>query len=97
MALFREALRGSMRNFSRLRGFGFLLVVGGLLVMSAEAGAQDRGQTRSMVISKGGIVASESPLASPTRSQHVSRLWKAKSPPAWDWAGERPPVRRSPS
>jgi gamma-glutamyltranspeptidase/glutathione hydrolase len=53
-----------MRNFRRLRGFGFLLLVGGLLVMSAEADAQDRGQTRSMVISKGGIVASESPLAS---------------------------------
>src|SRR5580693_8146312 len=32
--------------------------------MSVEADAQDRGQTRSMVISKGGIVASESPLAS---------------------------------
>jgi gamma-glutamyltranspeptidase / glutathione hydrolase len=32
--------------------------------MSAEANAQDRGQTRSMVIAKGGIVASESPLAS---------------------------------
>jgi gamma-glutamyltranspeptidase/glutathione hydrolase len=32
--------------------------------MSVKADAQDRGQTRSMVISKGGIVASESPLAS---------------------------------
>jgi gamma-glutamyltranspeptidase/glutathione hydrolase len=32
--------------------------------MSVEANGQDRSQTRSMVISKGGIVASESPLAS---------------------------------
>src|ERR1700730_6447035 len=30
----------------------------------SSADAQDRGQTRSMVISKGGIVATESPLAS---------------------------------
>jgi gamma-glutamyltranspeptidase/glutathione hydrolase len=35
-----------------------------MVMMSADANAQDRGQTRSMVISKGGIVASESPLAS---------------------------------
>ena len=33
-----------------------------MIVVSADA--QDRGQTRSMVISKGGIVATESPLAS---------------------------------
>ena len=32
--------------------------------MNLEADAQDRGQTRSMVISKNGIVATESPLAS---------------------------------
>jgi gamma-glutamyltranspeptidase / glutathione hydrolase len=35
-----------------------------MLMLSHEAIAQDRGQTRSMVVSKGGIVASESPLAS---------------------------------
>ena len=59
-----RGVEGNMRNYGWLRGFGFLLFVGGLLVMSAGADAQDRGQTRSMVISKGGIVASESPLAS---------------------------------
>ncbi len=53
-----------MRNLNRLHGFGFFVLVGGFLLMSVEADAQDRGQTRSMVISKGGIVASESPLAS---------------------------------
>ncbi|MGC0771749.1 MAG: gamma-glutamyltransferase [Candidatus Acidiferrum sp.] len=46
------------------RGFGFLVLVGGMVVMSVGAKGQDRSQTRSMVISKGGIVASESPLAS---------------------------------
>src|SRR5499427_7618774 len=34
------------------------------VLCAAPVPAQDRGQTRSMVISKGGIVASESPLAS---------------------------------
>src|ERR1700732_3450646 len=63
-ALFAEALRGIMRNFWRLRGFGIFVLAGGLVLMSVDAEAQDRGQTRSMVISKGGIVASESPLAS---------------------------------
>jgi gamma-glutamyltranspeptidase/glutathione hydrolase len=53
-----------MRNFRRLSGFGIFVCVGGLLLMSVGANGQDRSQTRSMVISKGGIVASESPLAS---------------------------------
>lgn len=41
-----------------------LVAAGGLLIGLAPAKAQDRSQARSMVISKGGIVASESPLAS---------------------------------
>src|SRR5271165_4123756 len=53
-----------MRNFVRLGRLGLLALAGGLLLMSVAAEAQDRSQTRSMVISKGGIVASESPLAS---------------------------------
>jgi gamma-glutamyltranspeptidase/glutathione hydrolase len=53
-----------MRNFGRWRGFGIFVLAGGLVLMSLEASGQDRGQTRSMVISRGGIVASESPLAS---------------------------------
>jgi len=42
----------------------WLPVAGAMLMISAHAWGQDRSQTRSMVISKGGIVASESPLAS---------------------------------
>ncbi|HSY32069.1 MAG TPA: gamma-glutamyltransferase [Verrucomicrobiae bacterium] len=42
----------------------FLLIAGATLMLTVGAQGQDRGQTRSMVISKGGIVASESPLAS---------------------------------
>src|SRR5262250_2360554 len=41
-----------------------LVTIGWLLVGLSPAKTQDRGQARSMVISKGGIVASESPLAS---------------------------------
>ena len=52
-----------MRIPIQLLRIGFLLMAGAM-VMSVDANAQDRGQTRSMVISKGGIVASESPLAS---------------------------------
>jgi gamma-glutamyltranspeptidase/glutathione hydrolase len=53
-----------MRIFGRVCGVGLFVLAGGLLLMNLEADAQDRGQTRSMVISKGGIVATESPLAS---------------------------------
>ena len=53
-----------MRNVGRLRGLGFFVLAGGLVMMGADADGQERSQTRSMVISKGGIVASESPLAS---------------------------------
>ena len=42
----------------------FLFLAGAVFMLSADANEQDRNQTRSMVISKGGIVASESPLAS---------------------------------
>jgi gamma-glutamyltranspeptidase/glutathione hydrolase len=53
-----------MRNLGLLLGIEMLVLLGGSLLMSVDTDAQDRGQTRSMVISKGGIVASESPLAS---------------------------------
>jgi gamma-glutamyltranspeptidase/glutathione hydrolase len=53
-----------MRNWMGLRGIAFVVLAGGWVLTSAETNAQDRSQTRSMVISKGGIVASESPLAS---------------------------------
>jgi gamma-glutamyltranspeptidase/glutathione hydrolase len=53
-----------MRNWMGLRGIAVVVLAGGWVLTSAETNAQDRSQTRSMVISKGGIVASESPLAS---------------------------------
>ena len=48
----------------RLHVAQFLLMVGATLMLTVGAQGQDRGQTRSMVISRNGIVASESPLAS---------------------------------
>ncbi|HEY2546028.1 MAG TPA: gamma-glutamyltransferase, partial [Candidatus Acidoferrum sp.] len=53
-----------MRDFWWMRGVAGFVLAGGLALISVDANGQDRGQTRSMVISKGGIVASESPLAS---------------------------------
>ncbi|MGB2637604.1 MAG: gamma-glutamyltransferase [Candidatus Acidiferrum sp.] len=53
-----------MQNSRRLRGIGFFVLAGGMAFMGMDAKAQDRSQTRSMVISRNGIVASESPLAS---------------------------------
>jgi gamma-glutamyltranspeptidase/glutathione hydrolase len=47
-----------------LKAARFLLIAGVTLMLTAGAEGQDRGQTRSMVISRNGIVASESPLAS---------------------------------
>ncbi|MGB2592384.1 MAG: gamma-glutamyltransferase, partial [Candidatus Acidiferrum sp.] len=53
-----------MRSSKPLRGMASLALAGGLVLVEVGANGQDRSQTRSMVISKGGIVASESPLAS---------------------------------
>jgi gamma-glutamyltranspeptidase / glutathione hydrolase len=53
-----------MRNLRRRRGLAILVLAGGVAFMGMDARAQDRSQTRSMVISRNGIVASESPLAS---------------------------------
>jgi gamma-glutamyltranspeptidase / glutathione hydrolase len=47
-----------MRN---VRGFGYALVLS--MTITTGIFAQDRGQGRSMVVSRGGIVAAESPLA----------------------------------
>jgi gamma-glutamyltranspeptidase / glutathione hydrolase len=43
--------------------FVVALLLAGLMILGATAGTQDRSQGRSMVISRGGIVAAESPLA----------------------------------
>jgi len=53
-----------MRIFGRVRARGLIVLAGAMAMIVVNADAQDRGQTRSMVISKGGIVATESPLAS---------------------------------
>ncbi len=53
-----------MRIYGRLRGWELIVLAGAMAMIVVNADAQDRGQTRSMVISKGGIVATESPLAS---------------------------------
>jgi gamma-glutamyltranspeptidase/glutathione hydrolase len=50
-----------MRTFSMLRVFLYLSIA--VLTAGQNVGAQDRSQGRSMVISRNGIVAAESPLA----------------------------------
>jgi gamma-glutamyltranspeptidase / glutathione hydrolase len=52
------------RIFAGLRVAGFFVAAGAIAMIAVNSNAQDRSQTRSMVISKGGIVTSESPLAS---------------------------------
>ena len=42
---------------------GWIFLLGAYAMFIGTSVAQDRGQTRSMVISRGGIVAAESPLA----------------------------------
>jgi gamma-glutamyltranspeptidase / glutathione hydrolase len=53
-----------MRIFGQVSVWGLFVLAGAMATIVMNADAQDRGQTRSMVISKGGIVATESPLAS---------------------------------
>ncbi|MGB6836033.1 MAG: gamma-glutamyltransferase [Candidatus Acidiferrum sp.] len=62
-----------MRNLVWIRVLRLFVLAGGLLLMSVGAFGQDRSQTRSMVISKGGIVASESPLASQAGARILER------------------------
>jgi gamma-glutamyltranspeptidase/glutathione hydrolase len=54
----------SWRNLAGLRVAGIFVAAGAMSMIAVNSDGQDRSQTRSMVISKGGIVASESPLAS---------------------------------
>lgn len=57
--------REMKRTFMCFRKFElFVSVVASTLLIATASHAQDRSQTRSMVISRGGIVATESPLAS---------------------------------
>jgi len=54
-------VRRSMRRFAK--GMVWLQILMGLTIAGQRVDAQDRGQARSMVISRNGIVAAESPLA----------------------------------
>jgi len=60
-----------MRILMRLGVLG--IFVGAMAMIAVNADGQDRSQTRSMVISKGGIVASESPLASQAGARILER------------------------
>src|SRR5205814_7589707 len=51
---------GGRMRIHRMAGYA---ATGILLLLGNAASAQDRSQARSMVVSKGGIVAAESPLA----------------------------------
>src|SRR5579863_9859327 len=62
-----------MRTFHRMRGVACLFVVAELLATAGAANGQDRGQTRSMVMSRNGIVAAESPLAAQAGVQILER------------------------
>ena len=60
--------------FARLRvAVYFFAAAGAMAMIAVNADGQDRSQTRSMVISKGGIVASESPLASQAGARILER------------------------
>src|SRR5580658_1360239 len=61
---FPSESRGNMRTFEWSRRLRFFAGAASLALICAGVAAQDRSQTRSMVISRGGIVATESPLAS---------------------------------
>jgi gamma-glutamyltranspeptidase/glutathione hydrolase len=52
-----------MRNVVGLQVISMAVLAGAMVMTGAIANAQDRAQTRSMVISRNGIVAAESPLA----------------------------------
>ena len=56
--------QAGLEKGTRMQVLCVAIVAGAMLTMNVNANGQDRGQTRSMVISKGGIVATESPLAS---------------------------------
>jgi gamma-glutamyltranspeptidase / glutathione hydrolase len=62
-----------MRTFQRMLGIVCLFVIAELLAMAGGAKGQDRGQTRSMVMSRNGIVAAESPLAAQAGVQILER------------------------
>jgi gamma-glutamyltranspeptidase / glutathione hydrolase len=59
-----RAMTGGVELMGTSRLAQMVCCAGAMAMLTVSAQGQDRGQTRSMVISQGGIVASESPLAS---------------------------------
>src|SRR2546427_3299602 len=62
-----------MRIFPRKRVFLFVLNGAAMLMTGQVSEAQDRSQGRSMVISRNGIVAAESPLAAQAGARILER------------------------
>jgi gamma-glutamyltranspeptidase/glutathione hydrolase len=62
-----------MRILSKLRIFLVVFITVAALISVQECHAQDRSQGRSMVISRGGIVAAESPLAAQAGARILER------------------------
>jgi gamma-glutamyltranspeptidase/glutathione hydrolase len=63
----------TMRIFPRLRIFVFVLNGAAILMTGQVSEGQDRSQGRSMVISRNGIVAAESPLAAQAGARILER------------------------
>src|SRR2546421_7857595 len=68
-----EERRKTMENSRRLRVFLFVLNGVAMLMSGQVSEAQDRSQGRSMVISRNGIVAAESPLAAQAGARILER------------------------
>src|SRR2546423_8695735 len=68
-----EERRKTMENSRRLRVFLFVLNGVAMLMSGQVSEAQDRSQGRSMVISRNGIVAAESPLAAQAGGRILER------------------------
>src|SRR3989442_15351928 len=60
-----------MKNLSKARTYGYFAIA--MTIAAQSVDAQDRSQGRSMVISRNGIVAAESPLAAQAGVQILER------------------------
>jgi gamma-glutamyltranspeptidase/glutathione hydrolase len=61
------------REWFWMRVAGGVVMAGAMAMMSVDVHGQDRGQARSMVISRNGIVAAESPLAAQAGAKILER------------------------
>src|SRR2546422_11016399 len=60
-----------MKNLSKARTYGYFAIA--MTIAAQSVDAQDRSQGRSMVISRNGIVAAESPLAAQAGARILER------------------------